>query len=417
MVCIASFPGTRIGGVKQSWWYKQSRCKAHNNRGFKWIRSALVSALGDRRLMLRAGLALVLANVRYWPSVAPLVRTQLSRWRQIATTIPDPVLRKLALQKLRDEHFNAEVAATLATLAPYAHRAHAVEAIVAYEIIYDYLDGLTEQPASDPLLNGHQLFKAFIDAVSPYTPPMGDYYRHHPQSEDAGYLEELVASVRGSLAQLPAAAVIAEVSIGSATRCAEAQVRAHATPDLGRGQLERWAKEEAKDPMDWREFLAGAASSVLSVHALIATAADRRMTRNEAVEIDAMYLSICALSTILDSVIDYKHDVSTGQPGYIQYYDEDHDLLCRHLTNAIRNAVEHAGTIPNGAHHIMTLAGVVAYYTSVPTATSAFAHSITAHVQKELRPLITPTLTVMRTWRAAKQLRSRRPPTTSVPKQ
>ncbi len=356
----------------------------------------------------------MLANTRYWPTVAPLVRTQLSRWKQSATAISNPVLRTLALQKLREEHFNSEVAATLATLAPRAHRAHAVEAIIAYEVMYDYLDGLTEQPAPAPLRDGHQLFRAFTDAVDPRASPAGDYYRHHPQSEESGYLEELVATVRGSLARLPAAPAVAEVSRRSAERCGQAQVRAHAVPYLGRAQLERWAKDEAEDPMEWREFLAGAASSVLAVHALIAAAADDRTTRNEAVELDAVYLSICVLSTILDSVIDYERDKSTGQPGYIQYYDDDHDLLCRHLTNAVRNAAERACMLPHGAHHMMTLAGVVAYYTSVPTAAGGFAQPITAHIQTELQPLITPTLAVMRTWRAAKQLRPRRAATSAA---
>jgi hypothetical protein len=64
-----------------------------------------------------------------------------------------------------------------------------------------------------------------------------------------------------------------------------------------------------------------------------------------------------------------------------------------------------ARTTPNAAHHVMTLTGVVAFYTSAPTATSPFAAAATTHIQHELRPLITPTLLVMRAWRAAKRAR------------
>jgi hypothetical protein len=53
----------------------------------------------------------------------------------------------------------------------------------------------------------------------------------------------------------------------------------------------------------------------------------------------------------------------------------------------------------------MTLVGVVAFYTSAPTATSIFANPITTHIQKELQPLVMPTLAGMRAWRLAKRIR------------
>jgi tetraprenyl-beta-curcumene synthase len=368
---------------------------------------AAVSVFSDRRLVARAGAALVLANARYWPAVAPVVRIQLSRWERSARAIHDPALQALALEKLREEHFNAEVAATLATLAPRAHRTHAVEAIVALEILYDYLDGLTESPSREALRDGHHLFRAFTDTVAPSVEPGRDYYRYHPQSEDGGYLQELVVTVRIALAQLPAAAAIIEVARASAARCAEAQVRAHAVTRLGGTQLERWAtREAAGTPLEWREFLAGAASSVLAVHALIVAAADHRTTDAQAIEIDRAYLSIGVLITILDSLIDYQHDLSQDQPGYIQHY-QDHDLLTRQLGNAAQRAATLARALHNGAHHVMTLVGVVAYYTSAPTATDGLARPLTAHIQRQLRPLITPTLAVMRAWRIAKQARRR----------
>ena len=107
----------------------------------------------------------MLANARYWTTVAPEVRAQLARWRTRATEIEDPKLRTLALHTLQEEGFAAEVAATLATLTPRRHRLAAIRGIVALEVMYDYLDGLTEQPTPDPLANGRQLFKAFTDAL------------------------------------------------------------------------------------------------------------------------------------------------------------------------------------------------------------------------------------------------------------
>jgi tetraprenyl-beta-curcumene synthase len=364
-------------------------------------------ALDDRRLVARAGVALVLANARFWPTVAPLVARQLKRWEQLASTIEDQALQTLALQKLAEERFNAEVAATLATLAPAKHRRTVVEAIVAYEVMYDFLDGLTERPTRDPLKTGHDLYRAFTDAVGPPASPCGrssDYFASLPQ-HDSGYLPELVDVVQRALAKLPRIDAITQVADHAAARCAEAQIRAHAAPKLGAAQLENWAACEARGtPLGWQEFVAGAASSVLAVHALIAAAADKRTTTEDTQEIDSTYLSICALSTMLDSLVDYDRDEQAGQAGYIRYYT-DHDLLARDLVGAAHRAVEHASRLRDGAHHVMTLVGVAAYYISAPTASSDFARPVTQQVRRELEPLITPTLAVMRSWRAAKRAR------------
>jgi tetraprenyl-beta-curcumene synthase len=363
-----------------------------------------VSAFGDRRLLVRAGVSLALANARFWPKVAPLASGELERWEHRARTIEDPVLQSLALEKLREERFNAEVAATLATLASKDHRRSVVEAIVAYEVMYDYLDGLTERPTADPLRDGREIYQAFTDAITPGQSAVGGYYISRA-ADDSGYLTELVAVVREALARLPATAAIAPAAGRAASRCAEAQIRAHAVPALGTTQLEQWASSEAANtPLGWQEFLAGAASSVLAVHALIAAAADERTTLEEAGEIDATYLSICALSTMLDSLVDYQRDVRAGQVGYIRYYD-DHDVLARDLADAARRAIEHAAPLRNGAHHVMTLVGVAAYYISAPTANGDFARPVIRQVRRELKPLITPTLAVMSTWRTAKRAR------------
>jgi tetraprenyl-beta-curcumene synthase len=376
-----------------------------------------VSAFADRRLLARAGIALLLANLRYWPTVAPLVSAQLERYRRHARTIRDPILRALALEKLRDQRFHAQVAATLATLAQSKYRKPATEAIVSLEVMYDYLDALTEQPTPDPVKNGLQLSQAFTDAVSIHDKPAGDYYALHPQKDDSGYMQTLVTETRRGLLQLPSTDAITAIAKQSAARFAEAQVRAHAVTQLGSHQLEEWATREATgSPLGWLEYFAGATSSVLGLHALIASAADSHTTPTGATQIDRVYLYIGVIVTMLDSIIDYERDIdTTGQPGYTRYY-ETPELLTKGLTNATQHAIRHAQTAPHGAHHIMTLVGVVAFYTSAPTATSTFANPITTHIQKELRPLITPTLAVMRAWRLAKRIRNRpadKPPPTS----
>jgi tetraprenyl-beta-curcumene synthase len=365
------------------------------------------TVFADRRLLARAGVALVLANARYWTTVAPEVRAQLARWRTRALEIEDPELRTLALHTLQEEGFTAEVAATLATLTPRRHRTATIRGIVALEVMYDYLDGLTEQPTPDPLANGRQLFKAFTDALDPSAGLDQDYYRHHPSGSDGGYLQELAVTVSETLACLPKAEALAPTMLGAAARCAEAEVLTHAATLSNSPFAERWARETTNGSgLDWREYLAGAASSVLAVHALIALAGDERTTAEHAAPIDEVYLALGVLSTILDSVVDYEQDAANGTLAYINHYD-DRSLLGQRLVHVAQQTAMRARDAPAGAHHVMTMAGVAAYYTSAPSATSELASPVTSRIQRELRPLITPTLAVMRAWRLAKRLRAR----------
>ncbi len=387
----------------------------------------------------RALAALALANARYWPTVAPRVRAQLARWEGRARAIPDPLLRASALRKLGEERFNVELAATLATPAPSAYRKHVVEAIVALQVAYDYLDLLTEQPLPDPLGDGQRLYEALVDAVAPRghacesrpvggesrpvggesrpvggeSRPVGEYYGRLPHSHDGGYLDELTSTVRLALAALPAAGAIAEVARRGAERCARAQVLSHAAIRSGTAELERWARSQAQNSaLGWPELLAGSAASVLALHALIAAAADPHTTRRDAERLDAAYLSISAL-TMLDSLVDREHDLATGELDYSRCYDS-HEQMALRLEHVAFDAASSAKALPNAAHHTMTLVGIVAYYSSAPGAGSACAPAVTAHMRSQLRPLIAPTLALMRAWRLAKRLRGVRPVVSSV---
>ena len=159
-----------------------------------------------------------------------------------------------------------------------------------------------------------------------------------------------------------------------------------------------------ENQLQWRAFLAGAMSSGLALHALIALAANPRASREQALAVDALYLSLCALTTLLDGLVDHEQDVlSTGRPGYLRYY-EDRAALAQGLGSVIDRAAQKAQEAPDDAHHMVTLVGIVAYYASAPTASSEFAWPALQRVTHDLEPAIGPILALMRTWRAAKRL-------------
>lgn len=352
-----------------------------------------------------AGVALAGANLRFWRTVFPQVRRELRGWDRRARTIPDPLLRAQAQQKLRCERFNTEVAATLATLAPAGRRREAVTAIVALEVMYDYLDGLTEQPVADPLANGRELYGAFADALLPGAVP-ADRYRHHPRCDDGGYLAALAETCRTALWSLPSAATVAPAAAAVAGRCGEAQTRTHAVPRLGSGQLAAWAgAQPGGDALRWWEVAAGAAASVLAVHALLALAADPATTAGDAERIGAAYLTTCAMTTLLDSLIDGAADDACGGHAYLAYYRDDEEAAQR-LGHLARSALEQAGGLPRAPHHLMTVAGAVAFYLSAPAAGGERARRIAAPMAAELEPLLTPSLAIFGAWRGAKRGRA-----------
>ncbi len=293
----------------------------------------------------------------------------------------------------------------IATIAPARNRENVVEAIVALQIMYDYLDALTEQPTADPIRYGLNYSQAFNDALTVSGASTSDYYAYYTGQGDGGYLADLACAVRGALSSLPAVKAVADVIATIAQRCAEAQVRIHAVPSLGIDQLESWARSKAEGTeLAWREWLFGAMGSVVAAHALIAAAADERTTPELASEIDSTYLSLCVLTTILDHVVDYERDITTGEESYLRFY-ESPGVLAQAIASVAGRVMVRVREIPHGPHHAVMLAGVVAYYTSQPSATGDFARPAAEQAQAALRPLITPTLASMRAWRRAKRAR------------
>jgi hypothetical protein len=356
----------------------------------------------------RALVAMAQANARYWPTVLPRVHRGLRHWEAAARRIPNDRLRTIALEKLAGERFNTEVAATLATLAPRGPRPDVIAAIVPLQVMYDYLDGLSEEPAAEPLEHSRQLFSAFTGSLRLDGDERPAYYVHSPELDDDGYLDALVSAVREAFVRMPMAATVAPVARRAALRCGESQTRTHAIEAMGAEQLEAWAGRAAQGTdLAWWEYTAGGTASILSVHALIAAAADYAITPEEAQNIDRAYLYIAAISTLLDSVVDYQRDLETGSHSFIDYYGSE-EAAGEGVEKVIARAAAEARKLRHGAHHQMTAAGVAAYYLSAPTAAAPPGPAIRRRAAAELGPLLTAALAVFRAWRLGKAIRGGR---------
>lgn len=339
-------------------------------------------------------LALLNAAVLYWLTIYPRARRELGRWRLQAQAIPDLTLREQALMKLTAERLNPEAAAFFAILAPRRHRPRLVRLMVAYQLMYDYLDAINEQHGATRLENGFQLHRALTHAIAIADAPI-DYYRHHPQRHDGGYLQTLIDTCATELRSLPSTGAIMPRLLLAARRCGEAQSRNHAVLSDGTLQLRAWSVAQAPDSgYLWWE-LSAAGISCLSIHALFAAAACIT-TLQEAERIDQAYFpSICAISALLDSLIDLPRDRGTTNHSFADHYPSSEHAADR-FERIAREAHTLTGELRHHRRHRIILNGIASFYLSAPEAWASFAAPVTRRVTHSLGSLTTPILAVMR---------------------
>lgn len=335
---------------------------AHQHR---WRKRRLVPSSSRRAVTL------VGVGAAYWLKIHPQVRRELSCWQTCARHIPDPILREQALHKLTDERLNPEAAAFFAVLAPHPARTRVVRLIVAYQILYDYLDAVNELPGCTHLKNGLQLHQALIDAVQP-AQPLHDYYLYNIRRRDGGYAIMLTKTCRHILGSLASVDGIEPILTSAADRCGQAQSHNHAIPSEGERGLLTWSVTQAPDSdYRWWEIAAGGISC-LAIHALFALAAQPGASSKQAALLDAAYFPpICAISALLDSLADHGSDARTDNHSFTAHYRNSTDAAERlaaintDATIAIRELSQHQ------IHHII-LSGIVAFYLSSATIETGF---------------------------------------------
>jgi tetraprenyl-beta-curcumene synthase len=332
---------------------------------------------------------------RYWLGVFPRVCREVEHWRRQAAEIPDPVLRRLALENLRSERLNLDGAAAFAAFVPGGRRSAVVRAQVAFQAAYDYVDTLAEQPSDDPVRNGDRLHRALRAALDPGAPRI-DYYEHHRYREDGGYLVNLIERCRRALHELPSYAAVAAPAIGAAARIVSYQSLNLAESRGGHGALERWARARTPPGSDlrWWETAASAGSS-LGVFVLIAAAAERAVRAQDASAIAAAYFPwIGSLHTLLDSLIDRHEDAVAGQCSLLDYYSSPEEAAAR-MALLAGESLRRARALPRGGEHALVLAGMTSHYLSMPAASLPDALPAARSVLAAMGGLAVPTMLVM----------------------
>jgi len=316
---------------------------------------------------LRAAVVFLDAALRYWLTVYPLVRWHARRWRRRAAAIPDPVLRRIALDTHRSEGGNLEGAAAFAAFAPLRHRASALRASVAFQAIYDYVDALSEQPTSVAFANGRALHGALRVALCPGADHAA-YYRHNARADDGGYLRLLVDSCQAALRTLPGRPAIERQLADAAARMIAYQARIHSR-ERETDELAAWAQAHTPPAsgLAWWEAAAAGASS-LSAFALMTAAADPRLSSDDAEAIERAYFPwIGALHVLLDSLVDQPADAASGHRNLVEHYAGPDEAAAR-LGAIATMAFASTRTLRQGTRHALIVAAMSAYYLTTPAA-------------------------------------------------
>jgi tetraprenyl-beta-curcumene synthase len=319
--------------------------------------------------------------------------------------IPNPVLRRLALEGLDRKRGNLEGAAAFAAFVPAQSRGFVVKALVACQAICDYLDLLSEQPSQDPVLNGYRLHEALIVAIS-RGEPHRDYYSHHPHGEDGGYLMALVDAVRVALSALPSASSVGEPMERAAERIAVYQSFNHGDAHGSYEPFEQWAKQATPPHTGLRPWeTAAGAGSTLAVLALIASAADPLLERSAAREIEEAYFPwIGSLHSLLDSLVDHEEDIATDGRALVGYYASPADAATR-MRRIAREALRRAVALPGGRHHVLIVAAMTSFYIcELHSSVSQHAQLVAPSVLDSIGGLAAPTMAILGARRSLRRI-------------
>jgi tetraprenyl-beta-curcumene synthase len=333
----------------------------------------------------------------YWLQVFPAARNAQRQLLAHARRIPDPLLRHDALISHLHKRSNSEGLAALAVLAPSGQRPALARSLVAYQLMLDYLDGVSERPVGDPIANGLCLHRAFEVALDPAA-PHSDYYAHAPGGDDGAYLHALIDTCRAPLLDLPSYDAARPSLLRQARFCCESQTLNHAQRFVPLDQrLAEWAAQTASEarleqPFEWWEMVGAAAASSLNVGALLALAATPGAGEADALAVESAYFPAASgLNALLDSLVDLEEDPEGAS--HLRRY-ESRELAAERLRTIASNARAGLSELPDGALHEAIFAAMGALYLAQPEAWAPGCDPISRAVFSALGPFAAPSLAV-----------------------
>jgi tetraprenyl-beta-curcumene synthase len=363
-----------------------------------------VASSGRKATLLSAAqlAALVRATSRELAWGLPAARREIKTWRARAESIESDTIRDDAIRTIATKRGHIDGAALFATL-PDDRNDSLLRLLVAYELIWDFLDTVNERgtEAGAGQDNGRQLHLALIDAIDP-SRPIADYYRYHPWKGDSGYLRGLVETCRANARRLPAYPLLLPHLLREAHRAQVLAINHDPRHEVRDSTLGAWSQAHAgrHAGVSWFE-LTGAASASLTIHALFALAAQPACSEADIADTRAAYFPwISAATTMLDSYVDQSEDAINGDHSYIAHYPS-HQVAVARIRELIQRSLSDALALPRGERHAVIVACMAAMYLSKDSARTGEMRASTSRLVSSGGSLTRFLLPILRTWRTA----------------
>jgi tetraprenyl-beta-curcumene synthase len=341
---------------------------------------------------------LLTAAVRELRWGLPAVACELCGWRRRASSVPDRGIRTSALGALCHKRGNTDGAALFWTISGERNMG-LICLLVAYQAMWDFLDTVSEQGASSGQRNGRALHRALIDAIDPPR-ARSDYYRHHGERDDGGYLRALVGACRARCGHLPSHGCVRALLAREALRANVQAVNHDLDPARREASLRAWVAREfpgVHEP-EWFE-LSAAAGAGLSIYALLVLAAGSSCDEAAIAHFYRAYFPwASALATMLDSHVDQPDDVANGDHVYVTYYGAP-AAVRGGIERLIRRSLAEARALPDGERHVLVVAAMIAMYLSKDSARRGTASETTRALVSGAGSLTRLLLPVLRLWR------------------
>ena len=329
---------------------------------------------------------------------------EIGFWRSRALRIPDASVRHDALTALDNKRTHAHGAA-LFWIVPRHRNVHLLRLLVAYELIWDFLDNISEHAAALGRTDGRMLHRAIAEAIDP-TAPISDYYAQMPWRDDGGYLRELVEACRRLCLLLPSYWAVRGAALEGACLAQVLAINHYPDAEVRDTSLQNWVGQHfpARDTPWWE--LSAAASAPLTIHALLALAADPDCTTDEVQAVHSAYFpTLSAATTMLDSFVDQRDDLSSGSHSYIGHYPEG-SCVIRSVQGLVQQSVSEARMLNQGAKHVVIAAAMTAMYLSKTSAPHGHGRLSARRIARSGGSLTRLLLPVLRLWRLAFQQRA-----------
>ncbi|KYG26644.1 tetraprenyl-beta-curcumene synthase family protein [Alkalihalobacillus trypoxylicola] len=301
--------------------------------------------------------------INIYRDVLPTVHRYYNQWKERAEEIPDPELRKQALDALEKKEFHCEGGGVFGLLARERFD-ELIQFIIAYQIMCDYLDNLCDQSDYQDPKDFRSLHNALQAALTPGE-PLTNYYQYRLEQDDGGYLHELIETCQQILISFPSFRVVQNNMLLLSELYSDLQVHKHVKSEERLSRLKEWFvqyKEEIPT-MTWFEFSA-CTGSTLGIYSLATYSTMEQLTLEQANQIkNGYYPWVQGVHLLLDYFIDQEEDRVDDELNFLTYYKSEEEMKER-FRFFVQKAEESLLTLPDPKFHRNIWRGMIAIYMS-----------------------------------------------------